>query len=307
MAGIGTSLTTLKNAQRALLLKPLDAAVFLAPWYTPSPTAFTDNTATLQPLPTGYLSVGLIDKKSGVAFARNVTAAPIESYGELQPTRDDIVDDTTTLEFEPQQTNALTIALTTNAALQSIQASGINGEVLFAQPSAPQIVYYSAIVIGKDGTDSNPIYIYKVMPKVAVTKWGGENWVPTGLTSQKLTLTAFKDDVAGFAVAHGFGGAGWKALLAKTGIPYPVTSLSLSPNTLTVVHGGAPSIPITVVDQLGNPVTGTIAWTSSATATATVSNAGIVTGIAAGTATITATYTPAGGATATGTCTVTVS
>ncbi|MFR9750487.1 hypothetical protein ACL02S_05565 [Nocardia sp. 004] len=213
-----TNLTALKDAQRELLLKPLDAAVFLAPWYTAAPAAFTDTSGALQTLPAAYKSVGLIDKKSGVAFARNVVAAPIESYGELEPVRNDITSDTTTIEFEPQQTNAMTLALTTNANLEQVKADAQSGEVFFAQPSSEQITYYSAIVIAKDGNDAAPIYVFKVMPKVAVTKYAGEQWTPTTIISQKLTLTAFKDDTAGYSVAHGFGGTGWKSLLTKAGI-----------------------------------------------------------------------------------------
>jgi hypothetical protein len=298
-----TTLSALKAAQRSLLLKPLDAAVFIAPWYTPVPSAFTDTTATLQALPTAYQSVGLIDKKSGVAFARAVTAAPIESYGELQPSRDDITSDITTIEFEPQQTNQITLALATSANLAQAQVNAQSGETFFAQPTGEQITYYSAIVIAKDGNDAAPIYVFKVLPKVAVTKYAGEQWLPTNVLSQKLTLTAFKDDTAGYAVAHGYGGIGWKSLLSKTGIPYSVSSIAVSPTTLSLVHGGSPSAPLVVTDQFGGVIANSsVTFTSGTPATATVAATGVVTGVAVGTATITATYS---GQTAT--CTVTVS
>ncbi|WP_174867527.1 Ig-like domain-containing protein [Nocardia arthritidis] len=301
-----TNLTTLKAAKNSLLLKPLDAAVFLAPWGTPVPSSFTDASANLQTLPPAFQSVGLIDKKSGVAFARAVTAAPIESYGEMQPMRDDITSDITTLEFEPQQTSALTIALATNVNVQQLAAQA-NGEVWFAQPSASQITYYTAIVIGKDGTDAAPIYVIKVMPKVAVTKWAGEQWTPTTVLSQKLTLTAFKDDNVGYAVAHGFGGAGWKQLLSKTGINYPVTSISVAPTLALTV--GQTSAPLVVTDQLGGVLTPpAVTFNSTVPAKATVAANGAVTGVAAGTTSINVTYTPAGGGAALNTvCNVTVS
>ncbi|MBF6356527.1 hypothetical protein IU449_18585 [Nocardia higoensis] len=213
-----TNLTALKSAQRSLLLKPLDAAVFIAPWYTAAPADFTDSTGALQTLPAAYRPVGLIDKKTGVAFARGITAAPIEAYGELQPVRNDITSDITTIEFQPQQTTALTLELTTGANLAQVTADAASGEVFFPQPASEQITYYSAIIIGKDGNDANPIYVFKVLPKVAVSKYGGEQWTPTEVLAEKLTMVAFKDDTAGYAIAHGFGGSGWKALLAQTGI-----------------------------------------------------------------------------------------
>ncbi|MEV0028822.1 hypothetical protein [Nocardia sp. NPDC050793] len=213
-----TNLTALKNAQRSLLLKPLDAAVFIAPWYTAAPTAFTDASGALQTLPTAFKPVGLIDKKTGVAFARGITAAPIEAYGELQPVRNDITSDITTIEFQPQQTTALTLELTTSANLAQVKSNAASGEVFFPQPASEQITYYSAIIIGKDGNDADPIYVFKVLPKVAVSKFGGEQWNPTEVLAQKLTMVAFKDDTAGYAVAHGFGGLGWKKIVAQTGI-----------------------------------------------------------------------------------------
>jgi hypothetical protein len=304
----GTTLSALKAAQNSLLLKPLDAVVFLAPWYTAAPTSYTDSTATLQTLPTAFKSVGYIDKKSGVAFARNITAAPIDSYGELEPTRDDVTDDVTTLEFEPQETNVTTLQLTTNTNLAAVLADGSSGEVFFAQPIAPQITYYSAIVIGKDGNDAAPIYIIKHMPKVAVTKYAGEQWTPTTLVSQKLTLTAFKDDTVGYAVGHGFGGLGWKNILSQTGFTYTVSAITVTPTTLSLSHTGSPSAPLVVKDQMGTVIpNASVTFTSSQTSYATVASTGIVTPVAAGSTTVTASYTPPGaGSPLTATCSVTV-
>ncbi|RDI63219.1 phage tail tube protein [Nocardia pseudobrasiliensis] len=302
-----TSLSDLKAAQRSLLLKPLDAAVFLAPWPTPAPASFTDGNANLQPLPSDYKPVGLIDKKTGIAFARGITAAPIEAYGELQPVRNDITSDITTIEFQPQQTSLTTLQLTTGAALQQLSAAAGSGEVFFPQPTSEQITYYSAIIIGKDGNDAAPVYVFKVLPKVAVSKYGGEQWTPTEVLSQKLTLVAFKDDAAGYAVAHGFGGAGWQKLLAASGIKYTISSIKVVPQTLSIVRGNS-SAPLVVNDQYGGTITAPVIFNSSATSVATVAANGVVTGVAAGSATITASFTPAGSSTAlTATCAVTVS
>lgn len=303
----GTTLTALKAAQLGLLLKPLDAAVFVAPWLTAPPSAFTSSASVLQALPTGYVSVGTIDKKSGITFARAITDAPIQSYGYLQPTRDDITDDVTTLEFEPQQTNALTLSLTTGAALSSITANSLSGEVFIAQPIDEEITYYSVIVIGKDGPDSAPTYIFKVMPKCAITKFAGESWTPTTLKSQKLTLTAFPDSTLGYAVAHGFGGTGWTSQLVNTGISYTPVSITVSPATLNVAHTAAAQAPLVVMDQFGGVIAdSSCTFVSGTPATATVgSTSGIITPVAAGSTAITVSYTPPGGSPVTATCNVT--
>ncbi|WP_052071025.1 phage tail tube protein [Rhodococcoides fascians] len=221
MAAEDTSLTLLKGAKNETLLKPLDAAIFLAPWYTAHPAAFTSATSVLQKLPIAWNPVGLIAKSDGIAFARQVETSNIESYGELQATRMDVTADTTTLAFTPQQTTKFNLELTTNTDLDAIVAAADSGEVFFAQPSNPSIRYYSAIVIGQDGSDEEPIFVFKVLPKVAVSQYDGENWNQNAGLQQKLTMTAFKDDTAGFAVGHGFGGLGWKNKLAKFGFATP--------------------------------------------------------------------------------------
>lgn len=211
-----TNFSTLKGAKDATILKPLDAAVFLAPWYTAHPSSFTDTNAVLQKLPADWMPVGLISKKDGVNFARNVETTATESYGELEATRMDITADATTLSFTPQQTTKLTLELSNNVDLEAVKAQA-NGEVFFAQSTAPRIRYYSAIVIGRDGDETKPIYAFKVMPKVAVSKYEGESWNKDATLGQKLTLSAFKDSTAGFSVGHGFGGAGWLDILEDVG------------------------------------------------------------------------------------------
>ncbi|WP_405164724.1 hypothetical protein OG203_06295 [Nocardia sp. NBC_01499] len=283
-----TTLTALKAAQRSLLLKPLDAAVFLAPYGTQAPLGgFTDASGNLQTLPAGFQSIGLIDKKTGIAFSRGITAAPIESYGELQAVRNDITSDITALEFEPQQNaTALNLQLTTSATLASMQPSATNGEVWFAQPSAENITYYSAIVIGKDGNDSLPTYVIKVLPKVAVSKFGGEQWVPTGVMSNKLTMVAFKDDVAGFAVAHSYAGAGWQKLVAASGMPYVVSKLYVAPTgAQTLTKGSNQALQLLVTDQFGGVVSPnllTFTAGTGLTSAVSISSTGVVTPTATG-------------------------
>ncbi|MGW5267255.1 phage tail tube protein [Rhodococcus sp. NPDC003994] len=216
---VDTNLSALKKAKTDLLLKPLDAAIFLAPHYTAHPTAFTSATSKLQTLPTAYEAVGLISKNDGVSFARSVESSTMESFGELEATRQDITGGNQSLSFMPQETNRLTLELTTGADLKLLKANKDSGEVFFAQPTNAKVTYYSAIVIGQDGDDDEPIYLFKVLPKVAVSNYDGETWSKESSAAQRLTMTAFKDATAGFAVAHGYGGAGWKKLLTQVGIP----------------------------------------------------------------------------------------
>ena len=210
------SFSTVKAAERSLLLKPLDAAIFLADHYTAAPTAYTDVSSALQALPEAFEPVGLIKKKDGVTFGKKVDSERTESYGEAEPTHIDMVSIEHSLEFSPQQVSRLTLELTTRADLSTVTA-GANGEVRFAEPTSLSVRYYSALAIAKDGDDAEPIFVFRYMPMVALTDTGDQVWDMADTIPPKVTMTPFRDDTAGFAVEHAFGGLGWKNIAAKAG------------------------------------------------------------------------------------------
>lgn len=211
------SFSTVKAAERSLLLKPLDAAIFLADHYTAAPTAYTNAGSALQALPEAFEPVGLISKKDGVTFGRKVDSERTESYGEAEPTRIDMVSVEHSLEFTPQQVSKTTLELTTRANLSTVTSDSANGEVRFAEPTSLSIRYYSALAIAKDGDDAEPVYIFRYMPMVALTDTGDQTWDMAGTIPPKVTMTPFRDDTAGFAVEHAFGGLGWKNIAVKAG------------------------------------------------------------------------------------------
>lgn len=211
------SFSTVKAAERSLLLKPLDAAIFLADHYTAAPTAYTNALSALQALPEEFEPVGLISKKDGVTFGRKVDSERTESYGEAEPTRIDMVSVEHSLEFTPQQVSKTTLELTTRADLSTVTSDTSSGEVRFAEPTSLSIRYYSALAIAKDGDDAEPVYIFRYMPMVALTDTGDQTWDMAGTIPPKVTMTPFRDDTAGFAVEHAFGGLGWKNIAVKAG------------------------------------------------------------------------------------------
>lgn len=211
------SFSTVKAAERSLLLKPLDAAIFLADHYTAAPTAYTNALSALQALPEEFEPVGLISKKDGVTFGRKADSERTESYGEAEPTRIDMVSVEHSLEFTPQQVSKTTLELTTRADLSTVTSDTSSGEVRFAEPTSLSIRYYSALAIAKDGDDAEPVYIFRYMPMVALTDTGDQTWDMAGTIPPKVTMTPFRDDTAGFAVEHAFGGLGWKNIAVKAG------------------------------------------------------------------------------------------
>ena len=211
------SFSTVKAAERSLLLKPLDAAIFLADHYTAAPTAYTDVSSALQALPEAFEPVGLIKTKDGVTFGKKVDSERTESYGEAEPTRIDMVSIEHSLEFSPQQVSKTTLELTTRADLSTVTSDTSSGEVRFAEPTSLSVRYYSALAIAKDGDDAEPVFIFRYMPMVALTDTSDQTWDMADTLPPKVTMTPFRDDTAGFAVEHAFGGLGWKNIAVKAG------------------------------------------------------------------------------------------
>jgi uncharacterized protein YjdB len=98
----------------------------------------------------------------------------------------------------------------------------------------------------------------------------------SGIKVGSVTITASSEGKSGTA--------------AVTVTAAPVASVNVTPPTATVIVGQTTTLTAQTLDGSGNILTGrAVTWTSSSTAIATVTQAGVVTGAAPGTATITAT------------------
>ena len=100
--------------------------------------------------------------------------------------------------------------------------------------------------------------------------------VVSGIAAGSATITATVDGVRGTA--------------AVSVQPVPVATVVVSPTTAALLDGASVTLNAVTRDSAGRTLTGrTVAWTSSATAVASVSSTGVVLAVAPGTATITAT------------------
>jgi hypothetical protein len=92
--------------------------------------------------------------------------------------------------------------------------------------------------------------------------------------------------VAALALTAAAGACGGELALP----PEPVASLTVTPDTLTLVVGDSRKLTATLLNRAGSPLTGRpVEWSSSDTALARVDGDGVVTGIAAGFVFVTAT------------------
>lgn len=224
------SYDTLKNKQRELIRKALDGSVFIAPFADDAGTptaviaAMTAKTGTapnevidLVALPTGWDDLGLLST-DGASFASETTSSDVTSWGEVTPTRTDIISDTTTLTVTAQETKAITIGLIAGIDALALTPSATTGEVSFAKPTRPTSAHYRLFSVAVDEGAGGPIYIGRFLPRAKKSNQGeqvfggGEDPI-----SYPLTFTGEVDDALGYSEKWYFGGAGWQALLEEMG------------------------------------------------------------------------------------------
>ncbi|AGT12622.1 major tail protein [Mycobacterium phage Whirlwind] len=297
-----TDFYTIKDAQADLAIAPLNLTVLLAPYSTTPALTLESPTDGSLTIPEGYKSVGHFQKAAGLTLGNEFDSKDIEAYGEPEPIRTIINKRTTTFDFSMYQNQRNVLELIWTQDFSDVQPSEFGGIVLEA-PKVPKNIYYRAILVGLDDRNDREVWVYWLMPKVKLDKLDNQTLNDDNVLEYKPTLKAFRDDTAGYSVAQGFAGPGWRDIVAQAGFGQALTALSITPGSpaVTVTAGPTHTAQLLVEGDNGINYTPDVVFTSSAPDKATVSASGLVTGVAAGSATITATK---GALTATATVTV---
>lgn len=210
--------SSLQAHKNQLIRKALSGSLFAAPESADAITALTSaSTADLQTLPDGYVDAGNM-ADAGIQFKRSVDTSDVSSLGAYEPTRSDITKDTVDFEVPLQETNKLTIAMFTGAALDALVPDATTGELSIPKPSTPVARFWRVLALAVDETEAGEIYIARFFPRAQVTDYTdqayakGDDPIMWG-----VTMSAKKDTTLGYSQRDIFGGPGWKALLADMG------------------------------------------------------------------------------------------
>lgn len=208
--------------QRALLLKPLEARVFMAPMSVAVPAAITDPTdSLLAELPAGWVDVGLILEDDAITWSRQVEKADIRAIGYRDPVRSDITSDVTGLAFTALETNRYSLERYTGLDLSGVTPITGSGEIVVDQVAAP-VRRNRYLAIARDGVGADTIFVGRCLTAGEVADVGEQTWTTAeGAMGWPTTLNGVVDTglSPGVAVRHYFGGPGWKALLEDAGFP----------------------------------------------------------------------------------------
>lgn len=206
------------SAQPANMFKAIGGFIVTAPLTVAIPSAFTTGTtADLIQLPATWRRLGLISKKDGVDFSRNVKTDTEESWGYNEPTRTDITSDITSAKFTLQQTSRAALELYDFVDLSAVTPDAQTGEVAYNKPTISSPIYYRMIYVAVDGAGTDRRYRIKIMPRAQVAAVADESWNQANATQFTLTMQATVDTALGYAVRNVYAGPGQKSRNASEG------------------------------------------------------------------------------------------
>ncbi|MDG3012457.1 Ig-like domain-containing protein [Rhodococcus sp. D2-41] len=271
-----------------LVIVPRQLAVLVAPYSTPIPAALTDATG-LVGLPAGWSKAGQISREKA-ELAMDGKTDSIQGYGSMVPRRVIKTEESMQFNFSSQELKKLNYELFFGQDLSDVQVDG-NGEWRAYKSAAADIMYYSVILIGRDGGGALEVFPYWIFPKMSASSSGSVSLEMAKALEFPISLNAYEDPTfgpEGSYVAYGMAGRGNIAIADQAGFGQPITAITVTPSTKTLA--AAATQQLAVKDSNNVDRTALAAYESSDPAKATVTAGGLVTGVATGSATITATY-----------------
>jgi hypothetical protein len=209
------SLDTIADRNSALIRKALGGAMLLGPWPAAPVVATLTATGGQIVVDADYESVGWI-AEDGLSWEVDQATSEVRGWGSGTVLRRDINSETETVQFTALETKRLTKELQLASDLSATTMSAA-GEVVITSPTRPATKYWRALAIASDGDGAQRYYMAKYFPKASAAR-GGQVWSggddPLGYDT---TLTAYVDDVAGFAVREFLFGPGALAAASDMG------------------------------------------------------------------------------------------
>jgi hypothetical protein len=211
--------TSIAHRQAILIRKALQGSVFIAPYTASAITSITTGASQdIAPLPSGYVDVGMIDKKNAPTWSSKVTSQEVAAWGDTYSVRRDITKVDGSLKFTMLETNKMSLQLYLGQDLSTAPLAPTTRELIINQAARPQPIPYRVLGITQDGSGSNAIYVGRFYPRAFVTDIGDQKWDDDAeALVYDVTLTPQNDSVLGTPVVHYFAGPGWFAQLAATG------------------------------------------------------------------------------------------
>ncbi|MBY0440986.1 MAG: Ig-like domain-containing protein [Mycobacteriaceae bacterium] len=250
-----------------------------------------------------FVTVGNYEKKAGVRLSNKPTINKIMSAGYGSPTRFLASESEKSITYTPQQTNLWNLQNAWGFTPDAISGPSTKGGITIGIPELPANLLWRTVLVVGDVYNGLPIYMYWISNRTVVGDRQDIDAVDSDVLTHGVTLNFQTDPAVELPVIFGICGDGWKALneSTDTGLYAPLTGITVTPSTKSLVLSGIKTQQLAVVDSNTVTRTALATYVSANPAIATVSSSGLITGVATGSTTVTATFHGF-----TGSCAVTV-
>lgn len=207
----------LRQGNPDLEIAALDWAISLAPRSATIPLNFTNSEGVLLPLPDAFIPVGNLDKKAAVKIATAINSTPVETYGEQSATRIIRKSRDITVDFTMQETSAVALGAYWGQDFSQVSSAPGSGETHLVISESAFNLEYKMIMIGFDGTETDPIYTIYDGPRTSLSKSGDITTNDDGIAMYPVTMQLLKDFTLGYSTRITLAGEGWSPLANAAG------------------------------------------------------------------------------------------
>lgn len=184
------------NENPDLIRKGLELAIFVAPTTSEEEIENLMTSDGELNIPEQYFHVGLIEKDQGASWDSDVDNSDVESVGHVEPTRRDIIQDVTGLEFTMQESKLSVMGLYSGMDLSGVEAEDAgetHKNLTWDKPSRPAPRRHRVLALAKDGEGDDAVYFAKWLPNAQVTDKSEQEWGEDTEVQYTVTMTAFLD------------------------------------------------------------------------------------------------------------------
>lgn len=210
---------SIRKHQNQLIRKAKDGSVFVAGMSAPVLDSITTGESAELSIPTEYASGSLgYLTEDGMGFSGDIQESTINSFGATEPTRREIISDTTSLAVTAQETNITNLGIYTGNELAALVPDATTGELNVVKPPRPPLKHFRVLALAVDDYEGLEVYIARFLARASLQR-NPEQSFTSGDTAINwgMTFTSTVDSEVGYSERFIFGGPGWKAMLADMG------------------------------------------------------------------------------------------
>jgi hypothetical protein len=220
---VAASFDTVADQKNGNIRKPLAGTVLLGKFAAADPITTLVAPSGQILVPEDHESCGWISE-DGLTFSKSREMSEVRGWGSGTVLRRDIRSEDNTMQFAALENKRLTHELRSSRDLSGAAGEmSADGEWKYDMLARPDVMWWRAVALGKDGSGAQTFYIAKVFHKMMVTDMDDEAWSDGDDPLQfGVTMGAVPDDELGTLGTEFIFGPGALAAAVSMGLTVAV-------------------------------------------------------------------------------------